>query len=64
MKDFALSGKTITTPLEADHIVPMKKITCMDNFEKLTYEEQLEVLNYKDNFIGLSKSANTSKGSK
>ena len=64
MKDFALPGKTITTPLEADHIVPMKKIACMENFEKLTYEEQLEVLNYKDNFIGLSKSANTSKGSK
>ena len=50
--------------LEADHIVPMNSITQMEGFEKLTFEQQLEVLNYEENFVGLSKSANTSKQSK
>ncbi|GEA29399.1 hypothetical protein [Clostridium diolis] len=36
----------------------------MDGFGKLTKEQQLEVLNNPNNFIGLSKSANTSKGAK
>ncbi|MCY6354740.1 hypothetical protein [Clostridium sp. ZS2-4] len=64
MEDFALPGKQITNALEADHIVPMKKIVCMEGFEKLSYEQQVNILNYKENFIGLSKVANTSKGSK
>ena len=42
----------------------MDKITKMDGFGKLTKEQKLEVLNNPENFIGLSKSANTSKGSK
>ena len=29
-----------------------------------TREQQLEVLDYEDNFVGLSKSANASKGAK
>lgn len=64
MSDPVLPGKTITTRLEADHIVSMDKITRMDGFERLTYEQQLEVLNNPENFAGLSKTANTSKGSK
>lgn len=36
----------------------------MDGFEKLSFEQQVTVLNYRENFIGLSKVANTSKGSK
>ena len=63
-KDEAIPGKTFTGSLEADHIVPMNKITKMDGFGKLTKSQQLEVLNNPDNFIGLSKSANTSKQSK
>lgn len=42
----------------------MDKITRMDGFGKLTREQQLELLNYKDNFVGLSWSANASKGAK
>ncbi len=64
MDDFAIPGKTIVKNLEADHIVPMDRITKMEGFEKLTKSQQLEILNYEENFIGLSKSANTSKGSK
>ncbi|MDF2904204.1 MAG: hypothetical protein K0S25_1842 [Bacillus sp. (in: firmicutes)] len=64
MSDPALPGKTITKKLEADHIVPMDKITRMDGFGTLTKEQQLEVLNNPENFAGLSKTANTSKGSK
>jgi hypothetical protein len=62
--DEALSGMTVTKKLEADHIVSMDKITRLEGFGKLTKEEQLSVLNNENNFIGLSKSANTSKGSK
>lgn len=36
----------------------------MEGFDTLTKEQQIEVLNYKDNFIGLSEAANKSKGSK
>lgn len=33
----------------------------MEGFEKLTLKQKLDVLNYEENFIGLSKTANTSK---
>ncbi|WP_199884109.1 hypothetical protein [Anaerosinus massiliensis] len=62
--DPALPGKIIKSRLEADHIVSMDKITRMEGFDKLTYEQQLKVLNNSENFTGLSKTANTSKGSK
>ena len=64
MEDFALTGRQITSRLEADHIVSMKKIVCMEGFEKLSYQQQVSILNYEENFIGLSKVANTSKGAK
>ncbi|MCG7315356.1 hypothetical protein MHL30_19900 [Priestia flexa] len=47
---------------EADHIVSMKEITEMDGFGRLTREQQIEILNLKDNFVGLGKSSNASKG--
>lgn len=50
--------------MQADHIVSMDKITKMEGSEKLTYKQQLEVLNNPDNFIGMSGAANKSKGSK
>ena len=64
MNDPVIPGNEITKRLEADHIVSMDRITRMDGFEKLTREQQLEVLNCEDNFVGLSKSANASKGAK
>jgi hypothetical protein len=51
--DEALPGFTVTKRLEADHIVPMDRITQMEGFDKLTFEQQLSVLNNTDNFIGL-----------
>ena len=64
MDDFAIPGKTIDKRLQADHIVSMDKITRMDGFGELTRDQQLEILNYEDNFVGLSQSANASKGAK
>lgn len=42
----------------------MDKIVQMEGFEKLTEAQQLQVLNHERNFVGLSESANTSKGAK
>ena len=53
-----------TDVLEADHIVPMKEIVDMPGFSQLSREQQIEVLNLQDNFIGLGKSTNASKGAK
>ncbi|MCB2343406.1 hypothetical protein, partial [Clostridium estertheticum] len=50
--------------LEADHIVSMKVITDMKGFSQLSEQQQIEILNLKDNFFGLSKSSNASKGAK
>jgi hypothetical protein len=47
---------------EADYIVSMKEITEIDEFSWLTKEQQLEILNFKDNLVGLGKSTNASKG--
>ncbi|MGX0195857.1 pre-toxin TG domain-containing protein [Staphylococcus haemolyticus] len=64
MKDFALPGKMINNKLEADHIVPMNKIIKMDGFDKLDYKQQIDLLNYEKNIMGLSRSANASKNNK
>lgn len=50
--------------LEADHIMPLKEITEQPGFDKLTYEQQLEVANLPENFMGLGRSTNASKGAK
>lgn len=47
-----------------DKLRTKKKIVCMEGFDQLSFEQQVEVLNYKKGFVGISKSANTSKGSK
>ncbi len=62
--DPALPGLTVTKSLHADHIVSMDTIARMRGFELLTTAEKLRILNDSDNFIGLSETANTSKGSK
>ena len=64
MKDPALPGLDVTKSLHADHVVPMKQITEMDGFNRLSFEKQVEVLNYKPNFSPLSETANTSRGAK
>ncbi|WP_350019369.1 hypothetical protein [Priestia flexa] len=63
-EDFALPGKIIDKKLHADHIVSLEKIARMEGFETLTYNQQKEIANFVENFIGLSEAANTSKGSK
>lgn len=62
--DEALPGKTVTQRLQADHIVSMDRITRMEGFDQLTKTEKISVLNNSDNFYGLSRSANSSKGPK
>jgi hypothetical protein len=64
MEDPALPGKMVTKNLHADHVVSMDKIARMEGFDRLTKEQQLQVLNNPENFVGLSESANTSKGAK
>lgn len=64
MKDLALPGLEVTKPLHADHIVPMKKITAMEGFSRLNFEDQVKVLNYEPNLQGLSEVENIPKGAK
>ena len=59
-KDPALPGIEVES-FEADHIVPMNNIVRMEGFEKLTFEQQLEVLNNPKNFAGLGRAANGSR---
>ena len=61
-EDFALPGKIIDKKLHADLIVSLEKIARMDGFETLTYNQQKEIANFAEKFIGLSEAANTSKG--
>ncbi|MDP4183427.1 MAG: hypothetical protein Q8942_20345 [Bacillota bacterium] len=62
--DPVLPCKIIEGTLNADHIVPMDKITQMEGFETLTKEQQKMVLNFEENFVFISEAANKSKGSK
>lgn len=49
---------------EADHVVSMKEITEMPGFSKLSKPKRVEVLNLEENFVGLGKRTNASKGAK
>lgn len=51
--DPVLEDKKVKTALEAHHIVPMDKIDKMENFEKLTFEQQVKNLNNPENFTAL-----------
>ncbi len=62
--DEALPGLTVTKRVHADHIVSMDTITRMEGFDKLTRAQMEAVLNNPKNFVGLSETANTSKGAK
>ena len=49
--------------LEADHIMPLKEITEQPGFSDLSFADQKAVANTPENFMGLGKSTNASKGS-
>jgi hypothetical protein len=61
-----LTNKVVKTTdtLAADHIFPKKLVKQLPGFDKLTKEQQAQVLNNMDNFRGLPKPMNSSKGSK
>jgi len=61
--DPALPG-FVADVLEADHIVALKEVVRKPGFTQLTEENMLKVVNFRRNFIGLTKSANASKGAK
>lgn len=42
----------------------MKEITEIDGFSSLSDVDKVEVLNLEDNFMGLGKPTNSSKGAK
>jgi hypothetical protein len=50
--------------LEADHIVAFDRIVKMKGFNRLSLTEQLDILNYQKNFIGIGRSTNGSLGNK
>lgn len=50
--------------LEADHIMSLKEITEQPGFDKLSLSDQIEVANTPENFMGLGKRTNASKGAK
>lgn len=50
--------------LEADHIVPLKEIVEMPGFDQLSFEDQKAIANLRENFMGLGKRTNASKGAK
>lgn len=59
-----LPGMQRTARLEADHIVPADRIMRMDGFSDLPKADQIDILNLQENFHGLSRSANSSRGNK
>ncbi len=47
--------------LSPDHVVPLNEIVQMPGFNKLTYEQQLEVVNLKENIMGIDPRVNSAK---
>lgn len=62
--DLWLPGLVRTARLEADHIVPVSRILDKPGFSDLTPHNQDIILNMPENFHGLSRSANASRGNK
>lgn len=50
--------------LETDHIMPLKEITEQPGFDQLSFEDQKAIANLEENFMGLGKRTNASKGAK
>ncbi|MBG1241064.1 eCIS core domain-containing protein [Nostoc sp. NZL] len=47
--------------LSPDHIVPLEEIKQMPGFNKLTYQQQLEVANLRENIMGIDPRVNSAK---
>jgi hypothetical protein len=62
--DPAFSSLTVDGTAHADHIIPFTVIVQMSDFNFLTTEQKIAVLNLMENFVALSPRANSSKGSK
>ncbi|PIF34334.1 uncharacterized protein DUF4157 [Flavobacterium sp. 9] len=62
--DPAFLSLTVDGTAHADHIIPFATIVQMSDFNFLTTEQKIAVLNLIDNFAALSPRANSSKGSK
>ena len=62
--DPAFPSLTVDGTSHADHIIPFIEIVNMANFNLLTEEQQIAVLNLQSNFAALSPRANSSKGSR
>jgi hypothetical protein len=60
--DPALPGLAVTGPAQPDHIVPVDQIRKMPGFAALDADQQVEVLNMKENFVAMSPAANQSRG--
>jgi hypothetical protein len=50
--------------LQVDHIVPVREITSMPGFDKLTWEEQIRIVDKSENLAAMDGSANASKGAR
>lgn len=50
--------------MEADHIMPLKEITEQSGLDQLSFEDQKAIANLEENFMGLGKRTNASKGAK
>ncbi|MEQ1675993.1 MAG: DUF4157 domain-containing protein [Chitinophagaceae bacterium] len=60
--DPAFPSLTVDGTANADHIIPFATIVQMSDFNFLTIEQRLAVLNLQENFAAMSPRANTSKG--
>jgi hypothetical protein len=56
----ALKGEATT--LTVDHIVPVREITEMEGFSKLSWEDQKAVVDMRENLVAMDGAANSSKG--
>jgi hypothetical protein len=54
-------GHVVNDNLQADHIIPFAEIVEWQDFLQLAFDDQVAVLNLKQNFIGLDGSSNASK---
>jgi hypothetical protein len=52
------------TVFEADHIIPLREIVDLPGFRDLTHDQMLAIVNLEENFWGLGRRTNASKGSK
>ena len=59
--DRALPGNPDNLTIEADHIVPAKRIEEMDGYSRLTGPQRQEVMNWMENLQAITKRANRSR---